>query len=85
MQLNASVIDEAVSGLHSSMVDLSLPRFALQSTMSLRSVRQKLGGTRAFSKGQADLGGIDRTHHLFLIDVMHHATCASTKAAPSAG
>ncbi len=72
-QLNASVIDEAVSGLHSSLVDLSLPRFALQSTMSLRSVLQELGMTRAFHKGQADLGGIDRTHHLFLSDVVHHA------------
>ena len=72
-QLSASVIDEAVSGLHSALVDLALPRFVLQSTMSLRRVLQELGMTRAFHAGEADLGGIDRTHHLFLSDVVHHA------------
>ena len=72
-QLTASVIDEAVDGLQSTVVDLALPRFALQSTMSLRAVLQELGMTRAFHAGQADLGGIDRTHHLFLSDVVHHA------------
>lgn len=71
--LDASVIDEAVSGLHSTLVDLALPRFSLQSTMSLRSVLQALGMTRAFHQGQADLGGIDSTHRLFLSDVVHHA------------
>jgi serpin B len=54
----------APSGLQE--VDLALPRFRIESSMSLGDTLSELGAPSVFRFGKADLSGIDGTKELFL-------------------
>ena len=74
-QFDSSLTSAEVQAIEQKMgwydVDLSLPKFGCEETLSLKDTLQAMGITAAF--GDADFSGIDGTHNLFVSDVIHKA------------
>ena len=74
--LEASLTPEMLAGLWSKLnsrpVAVSLPRFRVETNVSLRDTLGRLGITDAFG-GSADFSGIDDRRDLALFDVRHKA------------
>ncbi|MBA3542289.1 MAG: serpin family protein [Deltaproteobacteria bacterium] len=68
--LTATRLDEVVASLHTTQLDLTLPKFRFDAPLSLSSVLAALGMTDAFSSA-ADFSGIDGTRDLAISDVLH--------------
>lgn len=69
--LNPAELDALYAGMKSEEVELSLPRFKYEASLSLRSSLEKLGMKAAF--GDADFSGISATEQLSIGDVVHKA------------
>ncbi len=73
-QLTAAWLEQAVAGLQSMQLAVSLPKFKLTSgSFSLKAGLQTLGMTLAFVKGQADFSGITTDGPLYVTDVLQKA------------
>lgn len=64
---------EILDALETHEVHLGLPRFELESTLSLSDPLRALGMTDAFDPSAADFSGIDGRKDLFISDVLHKA------------
>jgi serpin B len=71
--LDATALATLVTGLTAQRVGLFLPRFKLQTGLSLAGTLKNLGMTSAFERGTADFSGMDGTHDLCIGDVIHKA------------
>jgi serpin B len=68
-------LDELLTGLESTNIQLMLPTFEFESEFSLAQALSDLGMPIAFSS-EADFSGIDGSQDLFLQDVLHKAYIA---------
>lgn len=69
--LDSTVVDDAIGAMLSTEVALTMPKFKLESSLSLNEALVKLGMTDAFSPGVADFSGMDGTKNLFISDLIH--------------
>ena len=86
--LTSARIDEILSGMGHRSVNVTLPRFKVESAFSLKDQLSKLGMPLAFSDG-ADFSAIDGKGGLAIGDVVHKAFVnvneAGTEAAAATG
>jgi len=87
--LNAQQLNTILSGLKSDHVDLTLPKFKVESQFGLKEALSKLGMYDAFSSSKADFSGMDGNKDLFVTDVVHKAYVSvdenGTEAAAATG
>jgi serpin B len=69
--LDAAVVDDAIGALVRTEVALTMPKFKLESSLSLNQALVALGMSDAFSPGVADFSGMDGQRDLFIADVIH--------------
>lgn len=92
-QVEASLDDQGLNtmlnSLKSSDVDLSMPKFKIESQFSLPETLAALGMPAAFDPNQADFSGMDGSRDLFISEVMHKAFVdvdeSGTEAAAATG
>ncbi len=63
-----------LNGLHSTRVDVQLPRWKTSASLSLAEALKSLGMEKAFTLPPADFSGIDGKHDLYISAVVHQAT-----------
>jgi len=75
-ELTAADLEQILTDLKSSsaMVDLSMPKFAAESSFSLKDVLTELGMADAFDAGKADFSGMTGEPDLMIGSVLHQAT-----------
>ncbi len=71
--LDATKLAGVIGGLATRDVSLALPKFHVESTLSLATALRSLGMTDAFDASLADLSGIDGRRDLAVSDVLHKA------------
>jgi serpin B len=69
--LNDTQLNSILAGLNSQHVNLSLPKYKIESTFDLSSTLAAMGMKDAFNASQADFSGMDGRHDLYISDVMH--------------
>jgi len=69
--LDSTVVDRAIDALETTQVSLAMPKFKLESSLSLSEALVALGMTDAFSPGVADFSGMDGTRDLYISEVIH--------------
>lgn len=70
--LTPSKFSDVVAGFESELVDLSLPRFKIEHSVSLKKTLEKMGVRELFSS-TADLSGIDGKQQLTVSAALHKA------------
>ena len=70
-QLTSAKLNNAISGMYSSKVDVAIPKFNMTLKVQLKDILIAMGMKDLF--GAADLSGIDGTHNLFVYKVVHKA------------
>jgi len=89
LSLDDSQLNEILSGLQSSSVILSLPKFTFSSDFNLSDALSLLGMPVAFDPDAADFSGMTGSRDLFISDVVHKAFVAvdeeGTEAAAATG
>jgi len=70
--LGTKGLDDAVASMQTKQVEVSFPKFTLETTYSLSNTLRDMGMSTAFGSG-ADLSGMDGTHNLFISSVTHKA------------
>lgn len=87
--LDAAKLDEILKGLSYSDVDLTLPKFKVESEFDLNQTLGSLGIADAFNPDLADFSGMDGKRDLFISQVVHKAYIATdesgTEAAAATG
>ena len=82
-------LDEILKGLSYSEVDLTLPKFKVESEFNLNQILSSLGISDAFNPDLADFSGMDGKRDLFISQVVHKAYIATdesgTEAAAATG
>jgi serpin B len=82
-------LDEILSGLEYTHIDLTLPKFKVESSFSLNQTLTDLGMTDAFSPSKADFSGMDGKLDLYISQAIHKAYIAvdekGTEAAAATG
>jgi serpin B len=71
--LGAGLLDRVVDELRPTTVNLSLPRFDIETTTDLRDVLARLGVSQIFDPALADLSGMTAEQRLFLQAARHQA------------
>jgi serpin B len=71
--LTPAVLGDITNHLTAGAIDLSMPKFTLTRTSSMRSILEPLGMTDAFDPVRADFSGIDGNRDLFVGGVFHQA------------
>ncbi len=71
--LDADVLRNALDSLHWTRLALTMPRFTMESSFSLKDALSALGMESAFTPGVADFSGMDGTRELYIGDVVHKA------------
>jgi len=71
--LTATELGQVFAGLQEQEVDLTLPKFSIQTATSLADALKALGMPLAFDPEQADFSGITTQEQLFISDVIHQA------------
>jgi serpin B len=69
--LDAVRVKDIFASIHTSLLDLTLPKFEFEAPLGLKDVLQNLGMTDAFTPFVADFSGIDGTRDLVITDVLH--------------
>ncbi len=80
---------EIVAALESQRVELSLPKFGIESKPPMKEVLREMGMDRAFDPDRADFSGITPVEDLHISDVIHQANIdvdeEGTEAAAATG
>jgi hypothetical protein len=71
--LDADALQAAVDSLQWTRLALTMPRFTMESSFSLKDALSALGMVNAFTPGVADFSGMDGTRELYVGDVVHKA------------
>ena len=71
--IGEGLLGEAVAGLAASQVNLSLPRFDIESRAEMTEVMNALGMNLAFQPGAADFSGMTAEEELFVGFIIHQA------------
>jgi len=71
--LTAERLDDMVSKLSSTEVELTMPSFEFTSSFRLSEVLKDMGMTRAFEPGEADFSGMTGDGDLYISAVIHKA------------
>ena len=69
--LSTGLIDEALTGMTSTHINLKMPRFEFKGDYDLVAPLRNLGMNDAFTDGVADFSGIDGTQQLVISGVVH--------------
>jgi serpin B len=87
--LRAGLLDQAVSGLASASLRLTIPKFTFRTQLGLSAALRALGMPTAFDPSEADFSGMTTEEKLFISDVIHEAYIAvdeeGTEAAAATG
>lgn len=87
--LSASRLDTILDGLEPGYIDLTMPKFKVESSFGLNDTLAKMGMTLAFDPSQADFSGMDGKKDLFISAVVHKAFVSvdekGTEAAAATG
>lgn len=87
--LNSQLWQEIIGKLQVSQVNLTMPKFKVESKFSLKQALAALGMPLAFSASEADFSGMDGRKDLYITDVFHKAYVsvdeAGTEAAAASG
>lgn len=87
--LDAARLAEMMTGLESTDVQVTMPKFEFKARFTLRDALVSLGMEDAFQAGNADFSGMDGTRDLFVQSVIHEAFVAvdeeGTEAAAATG
>ncbi len=75
-ELVAEVYNGIVMELQPQMVDLSLPKFKFETSLTLKNFLIDMGMSDAFDENLADFSGMDAHHRLFISDALHKAFIA---------
>ncbi|MDY6911119.1 MAG: serpin family protein [Chloroflexota bacterium] len=82
--LNAEEVEAIVEQLSSYEVNLTMPKFTLDSSFELGKTLSNMGMPDAFLEGVADFSGMDSTRELFIREVVHKAFVAVDEAGTEA-
>ena len=74
--LTPQVLAQVTSALAPREVDLSLPKFSIETATSLAAALKAMGMPLAFDPDQADFSGMTTQERLFISDVIHQADIA---------
>jgi serpin B len=89
MGLDAAKLDAILDGLSVNTVELTFPKFKIESSFNLPDVLSEMGMIDAFDPNKADFSGMDGRTDLFISDVVHKAYVAvdekGTEAAAATG
>jgi serpin B len=87
--LTSEQVASIISDLEFTKVQLAMPKFAYESSFSLRQTLIELGMPDALQLGIANFSGMDGTQSLFISDVVHKAFVSvdefGTEAAAATG
>jgi serpin B len=87
--LNSQQLKDIIGKLQPAQVNLTMPRFKIESQYSLKPALGNLGMPVAFSPSEADFSGMDGKRDLYISDVVHKAYVsvdeAGTEAAAATG
>lgn len=88
-EFDSAKLEEVLNSLSGSAVDLTLPRFKVESSFSLNQALSSLGISAAFNPDQADFSGMDGQQDLYISQVVHKAFIqtdeSGTEAAAATG
>jgi serpin B len=73
--LTSALLEDGLHALPQREVDIALPRFALDASLSLNDVLSRMGIRRAFESGRADFSGMS-SEDLYLDRALHQAHLA---------
>lgn len=83
-RMDAAMLETVRAGMQPASVNLTMPRFQLESSLALKTVLEALGMKAAFDPGQADFSGINGKDDLFISAVVHKAFVAVDEAGTEA-
>jgi serpin B len=72
-EMSADQLSSLMNNLQNAEVDLSMPKFKVESSFGLKDVLSEMGMPDAFEPGTADLSGMDGTKDLYISAVEHKA------------
>jgi serpin B len=82
--LNSASLDTLLNSMEYKNVDLYLPKFKYEYSLSLTDALVKMGMTDAFDASKADFSGMDGARDLYIGDVLHKAFVAVDEAGTEA-
>ncbi|HSW40368.1 MAG TPA: serpin family protein [Acidobacteriota bacterium] len=82
--LDYAKLNSLPARMKNAAVDLSLPKFRIETALNLNAYLKKLGMTDAFDPNKADLSGMNGNKELFISDVVHKAFVAVDEAGTEA-
>jgi serpin B len=82
--LDSSRLDTLLNSMEYQNVDLYLPKFKYEYSLSLADALVNMGMTDAFDSSKADFSGMDGARDLFIGDVLHKAFVAVDEAGTEA-
>lgn len=71
--IDGSLLRNAVDGLQWTRLALTMPKFKMETSFSLKDSLASMGMVKAFAPGEADFSGMDGTRELYIGDVVHKA------------
>ena len=87
--LNAEKLVQILNGLSGAKIELTLPKFKIESSFNLSETLAGMGMPDAFDSGKADFSGMDGQRDLFISQVVHKAYVSvdekGTEAAAATG
>jgi serpin B len=87
--ISGEKITQIIKSLQGAEVELTLPKFKIESEFGLNKALKDLGMKDAFDPGKADFSGMDGNKDLYISDVVHKAWVtldeAGTEAAAATG
>jgi serpin B len=87
--LDGQQLQAIIGKLQNSNVNLTMPRFQIESEFNLKQALSDLGMSVAFSDSEADFSGMDGQRDLYISDVVHKAYVSvdekGTEAAAATG
>jgi serpin B len=72
-ELNADQFSSILNNLQNAEVDLSMPKYKIESSFGLKDALSEMGMPDAFEPGLADLSGMDGTKDLYISAIEHKA------------
>lgn len=82
--LDSSSLDTLLNAMEYQNVDLYLPKFKYEYSLSLADTLARMGMTDAFDPSKADFSGMDGARDLYIGDVLHKAFVAVDEAGTEA-